>query len=77
MIALLLIMSFLVTFDFPECFGDKFLDGLVTLNNEAHGGELAAAVAEQLVRQTVRELFLESHRLKPGERGADTQVQLL
>jgi len=46
------------TSKFPEWFWYEGLDLLVPLNNEAQRGELAAAVADQLVRQHRREDLL-------------------
>ena len=65
------------TFDFPECLRSEPFDCLVSLDDEAHGGELAAAVAQELVGQVVGELLLEPERLEPREGGADAKVQLL
>ena len=63
--------------ELPERLGGEILDGLVPFHYKAHGGELTRAVADELVTQRVGELLLKSHRLKPGEGGADSQVKLL
>jgi hypothetical protein len=64
------------TFNFVERLGHKVLDGLVPLDHEAHGGKLAASVAEELVAEAVGKFLLEPHRLEPGEGGANSKVQL-
>lgn len=66
-----------LTSDLPEGLRDEPLDGLEPLDDEAHGGELAAAVAEQLVGQLVGELFAQLHRLETREGRADPEIQLL
>ena len=63
--------------ELPERLRSKVLYCLVPLHDKAHGGELTGAVADEFVTQRVGELLLESHRLKPGEGGANSQVKLL
>ena len=60
--------------DLVEGLGHEVGDGLVSLDDESHGGKLAAAVAEELVGQVHGELLLQPHRLEAGERRPDPQV---
>ena len=50
-----------------EDFWHKRLNGFEPLHHEPQGGELAAAVADKLLRQHLREDLLQPQRLEPGE----------
>ena len=60
----------------PEWLWHEVGDGLVPLDHESHGGELAAAVAEQQAGQA-GEAPLQPDGLEAGEGSADSEVQLL
>lgn len=45
----------IITFYSPELLGDEALDGLVALHHKAKGGELTAAVADDVSWQLVWE----------------------
>lgn len=67
----------ILTFYLPERFRHELFDGLVPLHDEAHGRELAAAVTQELVGETVGELVLQPHGLEAGEGSAYPKIKLL
>ena len=66
----------LQTFNFPKSLWNKAFNRFVPFNHEAHGGKLAASIAEQLIGQAGK-TFLQSHRLESREGCSYAKVQLL
>ena len=60
--------------DLPEILRLKLLNVLVSLHDEAESWELARAIADHASLQQTRHRILQQERLKPGERGADPEV---